>query len=123
FSLLPRPLCFTLFPYTTLFRSFFAKNAIVIAIAVGLFGLVTASIGTLAPAITTELFGNRDYSQIYSTVSMGLAVASIVALPVYGYVFDLTGGYTAALYTIIVLLLISIACIIIGFRSKAKMVQ
>lgn len=102
---------------------FFAKNAIVIAIAVGLFGLVTASIGTLAPAITTELFGNRDYSQIYSTVSMGLAVASIVALPVYGYVFDLTGGYTAALYTIIVLLLISIACIIIGFRSKAKMVQ
>src|SRR5699024_1267335 len=55
---------------------FFAKNAIVIAIAVGLFGLVTASIGTLAPAITTELFGNRDYSQIYSTVSMGLAVAS-----------------------------------------------
>src|SRR5699024_8662702 len=102
---------------------FFAKYAIVIAIGVGLFGLVTASIGTLAPAITTELFGNRDYSQIYSTVSMGLAVASIVALPVYGYVFDLTGGYTAALYTIIVLLLISIACIIIGFRSKAKMVQ
>jgi len=102
---------------------FFANSALVITIAVGLFGLVTASIGTLAPAVTSELFGHRDYSQIYSTVSMGLAVASIVALPVYGYVFDLTGSYTVALYAMIVLLLISIACIIIGFRSKAKMVQ
>src|SRR5699024_7936134 len=72
---------------------FFANSALVITIAVGLFGLVTASIGTLAPAVTSELFGHRDYSQIYSTVSMGLAVASIVALPVYGYVFDLTGSY------------------------------
>src|SRR5699024_8982169 len=102
---------------------FLAKNAIVITIALGMYRLVSASIGMLAKAIKTELFSNQDYSQIYSTVSMGLAVASIVALPVYGYVFDLTGGYTAALYTIIVLLLISIACIIIGFRSKAKMVQ
>src|SRR5699024_4565037 len=50
----------------------------VILIALMLFGFVTASIGTIAPAMTSALFGSRDYSQIYSTASMGLALASII---------------------------------------------
>lgn len=102
---------------------FFVKSTIAIIVAVGLFGFVTSSIGTLAPAITSALFGNKDYSQIYSTVSIGLAVAGIIALPAYGYIFDFTGSYTPVLYTIVVMLVINITCVIIAFRNKEIMVQ
>ena len=69
-------------------------------IAIGIFGVVSASVGTLGPILTTSLFGNKEFSQIYSTAALGLAVAGIVALPGYGFVFELTGTYTLVLYTI-----------------------
>lgn len=94
-----------------------------IVISLILFGFVTASIGTIAPAMTSALFGSRDYSQIYSTASMGLAIASIIALPAYGYIFDFTGSYTSALYVIMAMFIANILFIITAFRSKEKMVR
>lgn len=102
---------------------FFANSIFMISLAVALFGFVAASIGTLSPALTSALFGSREYSQIFSTVSIGLAVASIIALPAYGYVYDLAGSYLPALYTLIIMLIINIICVLIAFRSKDKMVQ
>ena len=102
---------------------FFANSVIMISLAVALFGFVAASIGTLSPAITSALFGSKEYSQIFSTVSMGLAIASIIALPAYGYVFDIAGSYTPVLYALIVMLIINIVCVVIAFRSKEKMVE
>ncbi|WP_409367658.1 MFS transporter [Lysinibacillus sp. 38-6] len=101
---------------------FFVKITFAVVLGVGLFGFVSASIGTIAPAITSALFGNKDYSQIYSTVSIGLAVAGIIALPAYGYIFDFTGSYTAVLLIIIVMLIINILFVIMAFGNKKKMV-
>ncbi|MGK9253041.1 MFS transporter [Paenibacillus humicus] len=102
---------------------FSASSTAVISLAVGLFGLVSASIGTLGPALTSALFGNKEYSQIYSNASMGLAISSIVALPAYGYVFDYTGSYTPVLYAIGIMLIINIACIGLAFRGKKRLEQ
>ncbi|RUS47402.1 MFS transporter [Cohnella sp. AR92] len=92
-----------------------------ITAAVGLFGCISSSIGTLGPALTSSLFGNKEYSQIYSTASMGLAVSSIVALPAYGYVYDFTGSYTSVLYAIIAMLAINMFCVLAAFRGKKKL--
>ena len=102
---------------------FFVQSTIAIVVGVGLFGFVSASIGTIAPAITSALFGNHDYSQIYSTASVGLAVAGIIALPLYGYIFDFTGSYTLVFYTLIVMLIINIVCVFVAFTNKEKMVK
>ncbi|MGG3280529.1 MFS transporter [Paenibacillus solani] len=102
---------------------FSGSSTIIISIAVGLFGFVTSAIGTLGPALTSSLFGNKEYSQIYSIASLGLAISSIVAIPAYGYVFDLTGSYTTALYAIIIMLIINIICIGYAFIGKKKMEQ
>ncbi|MFJ7935839.1 MFS transporter [Sporosarcina sp. NPDC096371] len=102
---------------------FFVQSTVAIVVAVGLFGFVSASIGTIAPAITSALFGNRDYSQIYSTVSLGLAVAGIIALPLYGYIFDFTGSYTLVFYTLIAMLIINIVGVFVAFTNKEKMVK
>lgn len=87
------------------------------------FGFISASITTLAPALTTALFGTRDYSRIYSSVSVGLAVASIVALPGYGYVLDFTGSYTPAMIAVIVLLVINMLFVVLAFRDKNALVK
>ncbi|WP_405081091.1 MFS transporter [Paenibacillus chitinolyticus] len=100
---------------------FAATSTLVISLAVGLFGLVSASIGTLGPALTSSLFGNKEYSQIYSNASMGLAISSIIALPAYGFVFDFTGSYTPVLYAIGIMLIINIVCISIAFGGKKKL--
>ncbi len=65
----------------------FSGSIAVVFVAVGLFGLVGASYGVVAPAMVSALFGKRDYAQLYSLASMGLAIASIVALPAYGFIF------------------------------------
>lgn len=77
----------------------------------------------MGPILTTSLFGNKSYSEIFSNVSLGLAIASIVSLPVYGYIFEFTGSYTGALITILVMLIIAIVCILVAYKSKDKMVQ
>ncbi|MCH6267263.1 MFS transporter [Neobacillus citreus] len=102
---------------------FFASSSIIITFAVALFGFISSSIGTLGPALTTSLFGNKEYSQIYSSASMGLAVASIVALPAYGYVFDFIGSYIPVLYAIIIMLIINIGCVMFAFKGKKKLEQ
>ena len=102
---------------------FSVTSTLVITIAVGLFGMVSSSIGTLGPALTSSLFGNKEYSQIYSNASLGLAISSIVALPAYGYVFDFTGSYNIALYSIIIMLIINIIIIIMAFKGKKKLEQ
>lgn len=100
---------------------FFSGNVVLITIAAAIFGFMAASIGTLAPMLATSLFGNKEYSQIYSTASLGLAVASIVVLPAYGYVYDFTGTYEIVLYALIVMFIVNIIAIYIAFKSKKKL--
>ena len=101
----------------------FTNVTAIVIFAVSIFGFISASIATLAPAVTGALFGNKEYSQIYSSASLGLAVASIAALPAYGYILDFTGSYKPALITVIALLVLTIICIIFAFRSKEKLVS
>ncbi|MVO99806.1 MFS transporter [Paenibacillus lutrae] len=101
----------------------FAANPLVFRIGIGIYGFVTASIGVLGPLLTSAVFGNREYSQIYATAAIGLAVAGIVALPAYGFVYDLAGSYTPVLYTIAVMLILNIGAVIFAFRGKKKLEQ
>ncbi|HLR09976.1 MAG TPA: MFS transporter [Sporosarcina sp.] len=95
----------------------------IVVVAVGLLGFISASIGTLGPSLASSLFGNKEYSQIYSTASLGLAISSIVAIPVYGFIYDTYQNYSIALIAIIAMLIINIVCVLIAFQSKNKLVK
>lgn len=102
----------------------FANNSTtIITVAVGTFGLVSSCIGIVAPALVSELFGKKAYSEIYSTASLGLAISSIIALPAYGFVYDATGSYTSVLYALIIMIIINIGCVFIAFTNKKKLVE
>lgn len=97
------------------------ENAFMFNLAIGIYGFVVASLGTLVPLLTSSLFGNKDYAQIYATAALGLAVAGIVALPGYGYIFELTGSYTSVLYAIAVMLVINVILVFMAFKGKNKL--
>ncbi|MFC4410094.1 MFS transporter [Chungangia koreensis] len=101
----------------------FASSTAMIITGLILFGFVSTSIGTVGPAMTSALFGSLEYSQIFSTASLGLAVASIIALPAYGYVFDFLGSYIPAMITILVLLVLNIFFVLLAFANKEKLVK
>lgn len=90
-------------------------------IAIAIYGFIVASIGTLGPLLTTALFGNKEYSQIYSTAVIGLAIAGMVALPAYGYIAQLTGSYTSILYAIAIMMIVNIIAVIFAFKGKKKL--
>lgn len=99
------------------------RNATIFSLAICLFGFVSASTGTLGPLLTTAIFGTKEYSQIYATTTIGLAVAGIVALPCYGFVYDLTGSYKPVLFAVIMMLVINIALILSAFKGKKKLMN
>ncbi|MBD7970836.1 MFS transporter [Paenibacillus gallinarum] len=108
-----------LVPVTILLTS--ADNSVMFSIAMVIFGFVVAAIGTLGPLLTSALFGNKEYSQIYAIVALGLAVAGIIALPGYGYIYDATGSYTPVLIGIACMMVINIVLIILAFNGKKKL--
>ncbi|WP_313894443.1 MFS transporter [Psychrobacillus sp.] len=97
------------------------ENPVMFTIATGLYGFVVASLGTLGPLLTTSLFGNKEFSRIYGLAITGLAVAGIVALPAYGFIFEFTGSYAYVLCAIFIMLILNVGSIIFAFKGKKKL--
>ena len=77
----------------------------------------SGSIGTLMPIVVRTIFGGRDYAAIWSVVISCSSVASFLATPVWGMVYDIFGTYAPALMLMPVLLLGSIFALVAAFRK------
>lgn len=77
----------------------------------------SGAIGTLMPVVVRTIFGGREYAAIWSVVITCSSVASFLAAPVWGMVYDLFGTYTPALITMPVLLILSIPALLTAFRK------
>lgn len=86
-----------------------------------LLGLSAMGIPVLAPLLTSAFFGEQDYTAIYSNVMMGPPFASVVLLPVYGFLFDLNGNYSTVLIIMGIFSLIGTLCILAGWKAKDKL--
>ena len=75
------------------------------------------AIGTLMPVVVRFLFGGREYAAIWSVVITCSSVASFLATPVWGMVYDLFGTYAPALIAVPILLLASIFAMLAAFRG------
>lgn len=73
--------------------------------------------GTLMPVMVRQIFGGRDYAEIWSVVITCSSVASFLATPVWGMVYDMFGSYLPALIAMPVLLVVSLGCLRIIFKK------
>lgn len=83
-------------------------------------GLVTPSVMVTAPILTQIFFGKSDYEKIYAKVSTGVPLASIFLIPIYGFIYDMTGNYLIVLFILIILLLLAGASIAYGWKHKQR---
>ena len=56
----------------------------------------------LGPVVTASYFGRKDFSRIFSMVSMFSFIGIAISAPGLGFVFDLTDSYDMAWVMIIV---------------------
>lgn len=83
-------------------------------------GLVTPSVMVTAPILTQIFFGKSDYEKIYAKVSTGVPLASIFLIPIYGFIYDMTGNYLIVLFILMILLLLAGASIAYGWKHKQR---
>lgn len=86
-------------------------------------GFVSSGIAVLAPILTISFFGQKDYEKIYAKVAMGAPLASIVLIPIYGFIYDKFSNYLFVLHSLVVLLIIALLCIIFGWNQRKKLIN
>lgn len=77
-----------------------------------------SALGTLMPVVVRRLFGGRDYAAIWSVVISCSSVASFLATPAWGMIYDSFGTYTPALVAMPVLQLAAVAALLTAFRDQ-----
>lgn len=77
----------------------------------------SGSIGTLMPIVVRSIFGGREYAAIWSVVISCSSVASFLATPLWGMVYDISGSYLPALIGMPVLLGVSLVCLVGAFKN------
>lgn len=97
---------------------FSGNSFIVFSLSTFLHGLVSSGIMVLAPILTLKFYGQIDYEKIFAKVSMGAPIASIILIPVYGFIYDMTRSYQVVLYGMICLLIIALLSITIGWKKR-----
>ena len=76
------------------------------------------AVSTLMPIVVREIFGERDYTAIWSVVLSCSSVTSFVATPVWGIVYDMFSTYVPALVITPVLLTASVIALTAAFKRK-----
>ena len=93
-------------------------------VGVALFGLGYSALNIVPPMTARQAFGQKDYANIFAMVATGLNVFSGFSALIYATLFDLTGGYQAAMIMMIafyaVVILLSLFIVPVGRRIWAK---
>lgn len=95
----------------------------ILVIATFLHGLVSSGIMVLAPILTIKFYGQKDYEKIFSKVSIGGPLASVVLIPLYGFVYDVTKSFLIVLIGMICLLVIAGLSIRIGWKKQCASLE
>ncbi len=77
----------------------------------------SGSIGTLMPIVVRRIFGGLHYAAIWSVVITCSSVASFLASPTWGMVYDFTGSYRPALMAMPVFLAFGMVCLLGAFKN------
>ncbi len=80
------------------------------------FGMGTVT--TLMPTITRYTFGAREYAAIWSILSTGSSVGSLLATPIWGIIYDATSSYDIAMLLSAGLLAVALAAMFACFRDQ-----
>ncbi|MPW26721.1 MFS transporter [Alkalibaculum sp. M08DMB] len=88
----------------------YKAHVVVFLTGAALMGLAFALTGVEPPIITRHVFGLKNFSNIFSYVTMSMLFSSAIAIPLYGFIYDATKSYLPGL-------IFAFSMLIIGFVS------
>lgn len=83
-------------------------------------GLCYALPTVAAVMICRELFSPDRYSVIFPKINLGVSIANALGYPLLGLFFDRTGKYDGALVMILIVVLLSAACVLTVYRLASR---
>lgn len=98
-----------------------ATSVLFLVAGLALLGVAAASAGVQPPLIIGDFFGQKDYAAIYGVMQIAISLGTVVATPVYGFVFDTTGNFNPALIAVAAALAACTPMTILAFRKKRPM--
>lgn len=84
-------------------------------------GFAGSSGGTQPAVLPSKLFGKKDYASIYGVVQTSAALSAMVAMPIYGLIYDATNSLSLGLFGAAGLCIIGILCIMGSFKNAATL--
>lgn len=98
-------------------------NAVVVMIAMVLFGFMISSMGTMGPLLVIDIFGRKQYAAIYSIVAMGLAVGSMIGTPLFGFLYSAFNSYISVIILLLCAIGVCVGMIFLAYSFKKHMWQ
>ena len=108
--------CCVIFPIL----GFFAANPLIPWIFAAVLGIASSGATMLGNILASNYFGRKDFARIFSVISMFTSLGITASIPLFGLIFDITGGYTVAWIGIICLGTVVCACLIGSYRTSRK---
>ena len=97
-----------------------SDSVVAFYVAALFFGAYYGITNVMMPIFTRKSFGDRDYAQIYSRVSMVASISNAAAAFIWGTVIDATHSYMPMFVGVIVLMALTIVTVVaIGRIQKA----
>jgi len=84
-----------------------------------LFGVYYGITNVMMPLFTRRAFGDAEYAQIYSRVSMVASISNVIGGFVWGTLVSVTGSYVVMFVGAIALMVITCAVVLVMSRMKA----
>ncbi|NLL91860.1 MAG: MFS transporter [Ruminococcaceae bacterium] len=97
------------------FLILFPKNEPLLFVGAFFTGMSTAMLSTGFPVVIKTLFGNKDYSSVYSYFAMATGLASALGLSIYGFMIDYYGDYRQAIMMSVIMGLAALTSTVLAF--------
>jgi MFS family permease len=85
-------------------------------------GLASSGATILGPILTANYFGRKDFSRVYSLISMFTFVGVAVSSPLYGVIFDVAGSYNLAWIFSLVMGVVVCICLQRAYQTSKRIV-
>lgn len=100
--------------------AFMANSVVAFYAAALFFGVYYGITNVMMPIFTRRSFGDRDYAQIYSRVSMVASISNAAAAFLWGTVIDATHSYMPMFVGVLVLMALTIVTVVAIGRTQHK---
>lgn len=97
------------------------KIYVALGVCIVIMGFAGSAGGTQPAVLPSKLFGQKDYASIYGKVQTSAALSAMIAMPIYGAIYDATSSLSLGLFVGAAVCVVAVFCVLGAFKSASKL--